>query len=296
MGLFDAILNLVAFLFWLNWRAHDRFPEAGRGVTVLANLQRPRERSAKRWVSLGLMFALLVLRGLTGWHLGSLFDWTPTVDLGVVALPFYSSFPARMLLHSFFSFAVLLLVFHFGLLLISALRSGELTDDPVLKLVRHLLGWAENLPRAVKFFLPFAAGLLGWLLLAPGFENMGMLPATKSFSHRAQQALVCGFGGWLAWKHLLIALLALHIVNSYVYLGEHPAWNFISLTTRNLLRPFARLPLRAGRVDFAPVLALLLVWLLAAWLGGEFWLRKFFENQMNVTLWSLPRIFQSLPL
>lgn len=296
MALFDAILNLVAFLLWLNWRAHDQFPEAGRGVTVLANLQRPRERSAKRWVSLGLMFVLLVLRGLAGWHLGSVFDWTPAVDLGVVALPFYSSFPARMLLHSFFSFAELLLVFHFWLLLVSALRSGELAADPVLKLVRHLLGRAENLPRAVKFFLPFAASSLGWLLLAPGFEKMGMLPVTKSFSHLAQQALVCGFGGWLAWKYLLLALLALHIVNSYVYLGEHPVWNFIAFTTRNLLRPLAWLPLRAGRMDFAPVLAVALVWLLAAWLGGEFWLRSFFEDRLHATLWSLPRIFQSLPL
>lgn len=296
MFILDAILNIAAFLLWLNWRAHDRLPETGRGVTVLANLQRPRERSAKRWSSLGLMFALLVLRGLAGWHLGSLLDWTPAVDLGVVALPFFSSFPARMLLHSFFSFAVLLLIFHFWLLLVSALRTNELATDPMLKLVRRLLGRAEHFPVAVKLLLPFAAGFGGWLLLAPGFENMGMLPATKSFSHLVQQAFVCGFGAWLAWKYFLLVLLVLHIVNSYLYLGEHPVWNFIALTARKLLRPLARLPLSVGRVDFTPVAALALVWLLAAWLGGELWLRNYFENRLHVTLWSLPRIFQSLPL
>lgn len=296
MSFLDAILNLVAFLLWFNWRAHDQIPGEPARVSVLANLQRSRVRGVRRWTYFALLLAVLAVRGLVGWHLGSALDWTPAVDLGVVALPFHSAFPARMLLHSIFSFGLLLAVFHFWLLLVSALRDGELAADPVLKLARQLLGRVEHFTRAVKFLLPFVAGVLGWLLFAPGFENLGMLPATQSFFHLAQQALVCGVAACLAWKYFLLALLTLHVVNSYVYLGEHPLWNFVSATARNLLRPLARLPLRAGRIDFAPFVVLALVWLVAAWLGGEAWLRNLFEHQFHLTLWSLPRIFQSLPL
>jgi uncharacterized protein YggT (Ycf19 family) len=49
------------------------------------------------------------------------------------------------------------------------------------------------------------------------------------------------------------------LFSSYVYLGELPFWSFVNTTAHSLLRPLQWLPLRAGRVDFAPVLAMLLV-------------------------------------
>ena len=57
--------------------------------------------------------------------------------------------------------------------------------------------------------------------------------------------------------------MSLYVVSSYVYLGRAPLWNFVGGTARNLLRPVARLPLRMGKIDLVPVLALAAVVLLA---------------------------------
>jgi uncharacterized protein YggT (Ycf19 family) len=61
-------------------------------------------------------------------------------------------------------------------------------------------------------------------------------------------------------KYLLVALLAVHLIITYVYLGANPVWEFINTTSKNLLSPLRFL--RIGRVDFAPVLGIILVVLL----------------------------------
>ena len=71
----------------------------------------------------------------------------------------------------------------------------------------------------------------------------------------------------LSWSHLLAGILLLHLINSYVHLGEHPVWAFIHSLARTFLSPFRRLPLQVGKVDLTPVIALAAVYLLAR--GGE---------------------------
>ena len=57
----------------------------------------------------------------------------------------------------------------------------------------------------------------------------------------------------------MIALLALYLVNSYVFLGDLALWTFVNNTARRLLHPLKPLPLRIGRVDLAPALAIVLI-------------------------------------
>ena len=59
------------------------------------------------------------------------------------------------------------------------------------------------------------------------------------------------------------ALLAAHVLNSYVYFGNSPVWNYVDVTARNLLWPLRWLPLSIGKADFAPAVAMALVWLIA---------------------------------
>ena len=75
--------------------------------------------------------------------------------------------------------------------------------------------------------------------------------------------MVVGLGSYLSWKYLIGGLLALHLVSSYVYLGNQPFWHFVAPTGRNLLRPLRRVPLRLGKVDFAPLVGIALVFLAA---------------------------------
>ena len=87
----------------------------------------------------------------------------------------------------------------------------------------------------------------------------------RSLAQLCGQAAVVGIAGWLVWGYAIGAVLILYVLSSYVYLGNAPFWSFINLTARNLLRPLSALPLRLGKIDLAPLLALALLAVLAWW-------------------------------
>ena len=68
-----------------------------------------------------------------------------------------------------------------------------------------------------------------------------------------------GAAVYLVWKYVLAGLLILYLLNSYIYFGASPLWTFIDRSGRNLLKGLSGLPLRAGRIDLAPMVMLVLV-------------------------------------
>ena len=86
--------------------------------------------------------------------------------------------------------------------------------------------------------------MAGW----PSFRDAKIHRPTlrASRDHRRGQLI------W-RWKYFIVGILLLHLLNSYVYFGNHPFWNFVNATARNLLYPLRWLPLRVGKVDFAAV-------------------------------------------
>ena len=75
-------------------------------------------------------------------------------------------------------------------------------------------------------------------------------------AQRLEQSVVIGLGSYLVWKFPAVAILALHLLNSYIYFGQHPFWKYVNVTAQKMLTPLKKIPLRLGRVDFAPVVAL----------------------------------------
>ena len=67
---------------------------------------------------------------------------------------------------------------------------------------------------------------------------------------------VLGLGAYLVWKYPIGIVLALYVLTIYVYMGRHSFWDFVDRSGRNLLAPLRGLPLRLGKVDFAPLIAL----------------------------------------
>jgi uncharacterized protein YggT (Ycf19 family) len=118
-------------------------------------------------------------------------------------------------------------------------------------------------------------------VLQPLFVRCQLLPASSSLAGRLGEAALVGAGTYLCWQPLLLGALVLYVLNSYIYFGAHPFWSFVENTGRRLLRPLAVLPLRVGRIDFAPALALALVWS-AGWALAH-------------PDYGLPRWWQSLP-
>ena len=117
----------------------------------------------------------------------------------------------------------------------------------------------------------------------------GIVPKPVSPAHRIEQAGVIGLGSYLAWKYLIAAVLGLHLLNSYIYFGRNPFWAYITAVASQLLRLFRRLPLRYTRIDFTPLIALVLVLALAQML----------ESGVNLSSqWRLPGLrdlYKNLP-
>ena len=266
MGLIDFILNLAGTLLWLNWRAVRFDPLVKTSpATLVGTLRRAEPHRLKRRHFLVALGALLLLRALLYWQIGSAVDWTPNLYLGAIdrAIPFRSDSWWLMLLFSGLSFAITLGLFYLWLLLLALVNGRRAETDPLQKLVRLQLGWVDRWPWPVKLLLPLLVTLSLWHLLSLLLSWLSLIPPISSNTHRLEQAIVIGLGSYLSWKYLIGGLLALYFVGSYVYLGDQPLWNFVVTTGGNLLIPLRRVPLRLGKVDFAPLVGIALVFLSA---------------------------------
>lgn len=261
MGIVDFILNLAGLLLWLNWRSIRFDPLVQRTPATLMGTLRPASpKKIRRWHLLVFLAGLIFLRAAVYRWITPF--WVGKLDLGVIVPPFRSDQFSGMLLFSVLSFVLVLGIFYVILLLLSLLQG----PDPIHRLVKIPLGRVDGWPRWVKIILPFAAAALFWWLASWGIAKMP--PA-----QRLQTALVVGLESYLVWKFPLGVVLGLHLLNSYIYFGKHPFWNYVNAAAQKLLRPLRKIPLRAGRVDFAPVAALALIFLAAEGAGrGLVWL------------------------
>jgi uncharacterized protein YggT (Ycf19 family) len=276
VGYVDFILNLAGLLLWLNWRAGKADP-IGKPTpaTLIGTLRRTEPANARRWHLPAALGGLLLLRALFYWQIGSAAGWIGKLDLGIVVIPFRSNLFGQMLLFSIFSFARMFGIFYLWLMLLSIL-GGPM---PIHRLIKIQLGKIDGWPRWTKFFLPPAVIALAWGLASWPLAWLHIIPQPVSVMDRVGGSLVIALGGYLAWKFLIAALLGLHLLNSYVYFGRHPFWNYVNATARQLLRPLEKIPLRAGKADFAPVAGIALVFLLAGAAGfflGELYRRLSF--------------------
>src|ERR1700685_3188521 len=133
MGYVDFILNLAGVLLWLNWRS-VRFDPLNKRTpaTLIGTLRRAAPQRFRRWHLLAALGALLVLRALFYWQIGSAAHWSGKLSLGVITLFFSSDSFVRILLFSFLSFGLTLGIFYLWLLLLSILGGPE----PIHGLVR----------------------------------------------------------------------------------------------------------------------------------------------------------------
>lgn len=263
MGIIDFILNLAGLLLWLNWRSNRFDPLVRRMPATLMGTLRPAEpRKFRRWHLLAFLGMMLLFRAVIYWWIGKETNWAGRLNLGVVVLWFSSGSHwaqfEHMVLFSFLSFGLLMGVFYAWLMALSLL-AGPL---PIHGLVTIPLGRVDGWPRWLKVVLPFFVMATVWCLMSWVFIRFQIL-TPMPLAGRFQQALVLGLNTYLLWQYPLGAILVLHLLNSYIYFGSHPFWGYINATAQTLLRPLRKVPLRVGKVDFAPVAGIALVFLMA---------------------------------
>jgi uncharacterized protein YggT (Ycf19 family) len=276
MGIVDFILNLAGLLLWLNWRSIRFDPLVKRTPATLMGTLRPAEpKKFRRWHWLAVIAGLLAARALIYWQIGASMSpvWSGKLDLGTVVLsiPCHGNWAGlgRMLLFSFLSFGLMLGIFYAWLLLLSLLAGPE----PFHRLVRIPLGRVDAWPRWTKLLLPLVVTATAWCALSWLLGWLQIFPPPVSMGHRLEQSLVIALGGYLVWKFPAGALLVLHLLSSYIYFGKHPFWKYVNATAQTLLQPLRKIPLQLGRVDFAPVLAVAMLFFAAEGAGrGLAWL------------------------
>jgi len=263
MDWLNLLLDLAGLLLWLNWWALSFAPRARPPHTSLFwTLKVAVPRRSRGWHFLTGLVGLLGVRSLLYWQLGSALGWTATVNAGALAFPFRSDHLGRMFVFSWFSFGLALFGFYVWLLLLTVVNRSVSDSDPWQQVVRSHLGKVGRWPAAVRLLLPALGGTLLWALALEGLARLGIMSRPESPAQLWEQAGVLGLHSYLSWRLLIILVLALYLVNSYVYLGYSSFWGFINGTARNLLAPLSRWRWCWGKVDFIPLVAIGLVSLL----------------------------------
>jgi uncharacterized protein YggT (Ycf19 family) len=291
MPLIDFILNLAGLLLWLNWRALHFEPLARSSAATLAGTLKPAApRRLRPWHFLAGLAALLLLRAPLYWQLGAAADWTPRLNLVSVVLAFRcdplvlrTDVLGPALLYSGLSFVRVLVIFYFWLLALALINRRVGDTHPLLQLLRLHLGRVGRWPWLVQLCLPLLAVAGLWAALHLLLVYFNVTAKVQSLAHLLAQGLLVGGGIYLSLKYLLPLCLLLHLVSSYVYLGRNPLWDFVSLTSQNVLAPLRWLPLRYATVDFAPLAGAVLIFLFLHVLPvhGLPWL----EQQCHLKLW-----------
>jgi hypothetical protein len=277
MGPIDFILNLAGLLVWLSWRSVQYDPLTKRTPATLLGTLRPAETTPwRQWHLPAVIGGLLLFRALIYWLIGSADNWVGRLDLGVIspAIHFHGNFSdliLRIIPYSVLSFALMLGVVYLWLLLLSILAG----PDPIHRLVRVQLGAIDCWPCWIKWLLPLVVTASVWWLATwlftrievSDYSKTHFIPEPISAARRLESALIVGLGSYLAWKFIIGALLTLHLLNTYIYFGKHPFWGYVNATAHTLLAPLGRIPLRVGRVDFAPVVGLALTFFAAEQIG-----------------------------
>jgi uncharacterized protein YggT (Ycf19 family) len=100
-----------------------------------------------------------------------------------------------------------------------------------------------------------------WLSLFGLLSWVEVCPPTISVVQRLEQSVLIGLAGYLIWKVPIVLVLLLYLLNSYIYFGKHPVWVYLQVIAQKLLQPLRTIPLRIGKVDFAPIVGIILVFL-----------------------------------
>ena len=267
MGLIDFILNLAGVLLWLNWRSLRFDPLVITSpATLVGTLRRAEPQRSRGWQLLAGLTALILLRALLYRQIGPAADWTPKLNLYFVVLAFRSDLWLPVTCFSVLSFARVLLVCYFWLLALAMINRRSAEADPVLKMLRQHLGPVARWPWLVQLLLPLLLVTALWITLHPLLLHVEITNRVQSNAHLAEQGILIGTALYFSLQYVLPVFLFVYLIGSYVYLGTSPLWDFVGATSRNLLTPLRRLPLRIARFDFTPLAGAILIFALLHWL------------------------------
>ncbi|MCW5558143.1 MAG: YggT family protein [Verrucomicrobiae bacterium] len=259
MALLNLLLDLVALVLFLSGLGVGTRMPAHRAGTLLSNLKLAESTRGRRWPLFVALVALLLLRPWFYSTVAEVSGWVPAWDPVPATVPFRPDFPTRLLAFSLVSFAWTLLQFLAWILFAAALARATREPSAWNRFFHEMLGPLSRIPAVLMILLPPIAGALFWMAIAPVFQSLEILPPIRSWEHLALQAGLVGLGVWVTGGWMLCGLLLLRLINTYVYLGTHPFWDFIHQVGGAVLRPVEWIPARIGKLDLTALVVAAIV-------------------------------------
>ncbi|MFZ9854612.1 MAG: YggT family protein [Limisphaerales bacterium] len=264
MAFINLLLDLVVLVLGLSVLGIGTRAPTHRAGTLLGNLKPAESRPTRSWKPVALLVVLLFLRPFLYRILSDVLGEIPSWNAIPASIPFRPDSFLRLLLFSWVSFLWTLIHFLCWVLLLSALSKACRDPANWNRFFEELIGPLVRCPLPLSLLLPgLAAGLL-WLTLRWPLRMMAIAPAPASTAALLEQSILVGLGVWVSIRWLLGGLLLLRLINTYVYLGNNPFWDFVHQIGGIPLLPFRRLPLQIGKLDLSPLLAAAVVFLVAA--------------------------------
>ncbi|MDP7011878.1 MAG: hypothetical protein QF685_10895 [Verrucomicrobiota bacterium] len=209
------------------------------------------------WIFLVVLVTLLGLRAVFYHQFGPGLDWIPSLDLLNESPHFRSDHFPRALAYSVLSFGRWLVALYFCLALLSTVHPKSDDSSQWPKFLKAQFGRIGNWPVAMHWLTTLALavgvhfGELEWM------KTIGVLSQPADIPRLLPILIVLDLQ---AMVHLTLLLLALYLLNSYVYFGEQNFWRNVDKSGGRLLMPLRPIRMVVGKIDFAPVLALGIVY------------------------------------
>lgn len=262
MNLVDWILNIAAIFLWMEWRStRSAKPQS---ILSIAGTIRQAGRSPGHGIgALAGLILVLVVRPAFYYTVGSAANWIPTLNFLAISIPWRSDLLGRMYIFSTLSFLKVFGYYYAWLLLLGAVNRRLTDEDRIQRFIRGQLGWLEKIPWWIKLILPSLVAALAWVALLQLFVALELIPDAAQNGVWGQ-ATAFALAAPLVWKWLLVGFFLMHLVSIYLYLGTHPVWVYVGLTSQKLLAPFFFL--RSGKLDLSPIAGFAAVFVLTKWM------------------------------
>lgn len=265
----NLLLNLAGLGLWIGAFAFSRAASRlSRPLTLLSALRPEASAAHGRLVLLGSLTALLVLRAAAYWNFSTTGGRLPSIDFGILLISFRPDLFTDLLAYSFGSFLVFLYLYYLWMLGVSLCCRSSGPVDSIENFVNQQLWFLASWHVGWKVFISLFAGAGLWLATGMVLQVFGIggIPREWSVLTLLLQSPFVAASFGCSFLLVMAVFLALHLISSYVYFGDHAVWPFIDRTAKVYLSPLRRFPLMFGRFDFAPILGILVFWFLN-WIG-----------------------------
>jgi uncharacterized protein YggT (Ycf19 family) len=249
MDWLHGILNLTGLLLWVSWRA-GTMPRSQPPRNLAGPTPRQGPIYQHSWIYLLVLLALLSGRAVFYNQFGPGLDWNPHLNLLHVFHPFKSDSLPHALAYSVLSFAHWLLALYFCFALLGTVDPRSETTTQWHEFLKAQFGWPGGLTVLAQWG--------GVIALAVGFRfaEANWIESLEAINIPTNHFPLMVLLDLRATIYLIMVLLALYLLNSFVYFGEWTFWKTVDESGKRLLTPLRILPWETRKMDFAPIVAL----------------------------------------